>query len=1290
MPVHRVAADFEVTHHGRRDRGIVRLIGSITSTSIFEVVDRMDALVADHYNEIVLELNSPGGEVTPLSRFLWSMRNLRKQNIRLITQAYDNVGSAAAIMLSAGDVRLASNECRLLYHSGRIENAQDITAAGARHLEQVLRSNDTLVAEWLMKYTGWNEVAILAELQTERLMDSHRAECLNFIDKAGDYRNDKDLDKAKERSEQSYTDILEHIRRSLAPSTDSHLTEDVKRRAKDKAMIYAVSRLPKALGVDDPQLSWGGYALVDGKIPDATTNTIMNVLDAFGPATSTARGSVGESGDLALLAKLRSAVGGTKEKGLHGETAAADQTTAEPQRSLLGSMRIRSFRDHIPKHGDIPQAEVTRHFLALGETGSGKTKSFIEPIVEGLLSLEPCFKDDQPGQGTSAFVVDPKNELLEYIKKLPGERKVRKIVLTGKDKSALRVNFNTLLVPAEGSDAQTNSLLSDPSQFELLATRIVERAASLDTTNVMNAHHTNQSLGLVGEARRALEAFVESLIWFRRYPTIAGSKWEEAPAETEEEYEEVPAETEGQTVQSLVDDLREHHRFIMRVERNAILRLNSERDRGHICSEEEVSRLIVEADYCCQAQDMAIDFGEAAQRSKLKGEIVDDPEMWLLEQCSFTDSFHMRLRQFFSSLFWAEHYSVSDGRTVSRHPIRYCGYDSLVRFLGISRDERPRVIRQIWESYDDQDRTDHVKGQYYLASLSNFETQSKEFRAAAKEWIGNFWQWWRDEGEGLLADTLFRRVHAKEALACVWERHVCKSNRVGVNRPTPEGYMDGFVHWSADTIVLRMLTLVWSIPSFKQMTIASDLDLQGLGSDDVYEEWRGARRVPWESPHYLENVFEFMPTTGWSRDVVLEKLECSQQHWSVAEVEPEDNRSAVSDEIRTRVRNTFSQIRDPEVSKLLALRVKEGATQSLSRWCRQPQVNVFVAIRDNIEPLFKPPGDKDGDGITSAHPATKRVGACLEAIAGDVMTRMGSTISAEDLVEGSGAKNLASFAAGDRELRHLYRLRQKLIRVGGRGTSSHWRGDALTGYFGGFLDTIAGSEAGSTVFFGIDWFEEADREYDFENTECGHGRDELSVDNLVSKAGSVFVFCPAGSNMSEEEEFIIRAAKARLFEKCLVAERENLFEGDPDSERPRHVVAYVADEFQRFVTAGNEHGEQTFIDRCRSYGVCCVFATQSLSSLRYRLGASSEAMHSLDIVLSNIGTKAFFRTTDREALGYLDSLLGIDVGSSKRGLPTLDVGECWLARANGSFSRRKMLPEDLGRVGLASRSRAVR
>ena len=433
-----------------------------------------------------------------------------------------------------------------------------------------------------------------------------------------------------------------------------------------------------------------------------------------------------------------------------------------------------------------------------------------------------------------------------------------------------------------------------------------------------------------------------------------------------------------------------------------------------------------------------------------------------------------------------------------------------------------------------------------------------------------------------------------------------------------------------------------------------------------------------------------MPICGLSRNGVLEALDRLKGHEDSHQLKNFISR-AVRDSILAKTSKSLWQSREEKVSKVLALQAKQRAKQSLGRWIIQPEVNVFTAIRDNIEPLFgtvREVAEEDKDsGKTSAYNATERVRSCLEAIEESIEARIVSTAATAAIAvdesgerieldfshDGEHGENLACLEACLSELEHLYRLQEKLTRVGRRGSSPSYRGDPMTGYFGGFLNVVAGGEAASSVFFGIDWAERTDHDDACQGEDGWQRGNPPSVDELVSTPGKVFVFCPAGSNMSVEEEFIVRAAKARLFEKCLVKERENLFEGRSTIRtRSSHIVAYVADEFQRFVTVGDEHGEQSFIDRCRSYGVCCVFATQSLSSLRYKLGRSVQADNSLNIVLSNIGTKAFFRTTDREAIEYLNLLLGIDLGSSKRGLTTLEVGACWLARANGSFSRRRM------------------
>lgn len=58
----------------------------------------------------------------------------------------------------------------------------------------------------------------------------------------------------------------------------------------------------------------------------------------------------------------------------------------------------------------IPASEMSRHFLILGETGSGKTKSAIIPLMKSILNTTVGFK------WPSALIIDPKNELYDYIK----------------------------------------------------------------------------------------------------------------------------------------------------------------------------------------------------------------------------------------------------------------------------------------------------------------------------------------------------------------------------------------------------------------------------------------------------------------------------------------------------------------------------------------------------------------------------------------------------------------------------------------------------------------------------------------------------------------------------------------------------------------------------------------------------------------------------------------------------------------------------------------------------------
>ena len=152
---------------------------------------------------------------------------------------------------------------------------------------------------------------------------------------------------------------------------------------------------------------------------------------------------------------------------------------------------------------------------------------------------------------------------------------------------------------------------------------------------------------------------------------------------------------------------------------------------------------------------------------------------------------------------------------------------------------------------------------------------------------------------------------------------------------------------------------------------------------------------------------------------------------------------------------------------------------------------------------------------------------------------------------------------------------------------------------------------------------------------------------------------------------IARALKAAYFEAILgSAVRSRRGHGLP-------LVAYIADEAHRFVTSDAAHGEQSFMDACRSFGAFCVLATQSCSSLRHALGdAFGAGGHAVEMLLANTATKLFFRSTDGVAHRYVAGLCPLTPGRPNvvdvRPLSTLRPGECYAVLADGRMERRRL------------------
>lgn len=180
--------------------------------------------------------------------------------------------------------------------------------------------------------------------------------------------------------------------------------------------------------------------------------------------------------------------------------------------------------------------------------------------------------------------------------------------------------------------------------------------------------------------------------------------------------------------------------------------------------------------------------------------------------------------------------------------------------------------------------------------------------------------------------------------------------------------------------------------------------------------------------------------------------------------------------------------------------------------------------------------------------------------------------------------------------------------------------------------------------------------------------------------GTLVLFQPARDQL---DNLVAVALKALFFEAVL-----------DDSARARGgsdvpMVGYVADEFHRFVTSDPLHGEQSFLDSCRSFGAFCLLASQSVASIEHALahggGTPAQNRSSVEILLSNTATKFAFRSTHKGTAERVTELAprrpGVPGVGEVRPVSTLRVGEAYVALSDGRFERRQLEPFALGSEG---------
>ena len=132
-----------VTYKSLHDHAVVLFSGDVDWASICQLTDLVDTLVERHFHtRIELVIASPGGVVAALDHYLECAGRWRARGVRLRTRVVSHAFSAAAVMLSLGDERVAERGARLLYHPARVHDAGPITARESTEMHDALRRID--------------------------------------------------------------------------------------------------------------------------------------------------------------------------------------------------------------------------------------------------------------------------------------------------------------------------------------------------------------------------------------------------------------------------------------------------------------------------------------------------------------------------------------------------------------------------------------------------------------------------------------------------------------------------------------------------------------------------------------------------------------------------------------------------------------------------------------------------------------------------------------------------------------------------------------------------------------------------------------------------------------------------------------------------------------------------------------------------------------------------------------------------------------------------------------------
>ena len=132
-----------ITFAHARDHAVVLLVGELDWEAAHTLVTTLETVIDRYfYRRVELVIASPGGLTQALEYYLGAVHEWRRQQVHFRTRVISCAASAAAVMVSLGDDRVAEPGARLLYHHARAFTRAEITASVTAEIQAALHAVD--------------------------------------------------------------------------------------------------------------------------------------------------------------------------------------------------------------------------------------------------------------------------------------------------------------------------------------------------------------------------------------------------------------------------------------------------------------------------------------------------------------------------------------------------------------------------------------------------------------------------------------------------------------------------------------------------------------------------------------------------------------------------------------------------------------------------------------------------------------------------------------------------------------------------------------------------------------------------------------------------------------------------------------------------------------------------------------------------------------------------------------------------------------------------------------------